>query len=84
MIELTEEQRRVVAAEENPTIVDPQTRESYVLVRKDMFDRIKRLLYDDSEMSHDDLRLLLACSSKENGWDEPGMDEYDNYDEHRK
>ncbi len=28
--------------------------------------------------------LLLARSSKENGWDEPGMEEYDNYDEHRK
>jgi hypothetical protein len=84
MIELTEEQRSVVSTQENPTIVDPLTKESYVLVRKDMFDRIKRLLYDDSEMTHDDLRLLLARSSKENGWDEPGMEEYDNYDEHRK
>jgi hypothetical protein len=84
MLELTEEQRQVVSAQENPTILDPQTREPYILVRKAVFDRIKGLLYDDSEMSHDELRLLLARSSKENGWDEPGMEDYDNYDEHRK
>jgi hypothetical protein len=84
MLELTEEQRQVALAEENPTILDPQTHEEHVLVRKTVFDRIKGLLYDDSEMTHDDLRLLLARSSKENGWDEPGMDQYDNYDEHRK
>jgi hypothetical protein len=49
-----------------------------------VFDQIKGLLHDDSEMSHDELRILLARSSKENGWDEPDMEEYDNYDEHRK
>jgi hypothetical protein len=84
MLELTEQQRQVVSNEENPTILDPQTREAYVLVRKAVFDRIKGLLYDDSEMTHDELRLLLAHSAKANGWDEPGMEEYDNYDEHRK
>jgi hypothetical protein len=84
MLELTEEQRQAVSSEENPTIVDPQTLEAYILIRKAVFDRIKRLLYDDSEMTHDELRLLLARSSKENGWDEPGMEEYDKYDEHHK
>ena len=84
MMELTEEQRQVVSGAENPMILDPQTHEAYVRVRKTVFDRIKGLLYDDSEMTHDELRLLLRRSSKENGWDEPGMDEYDHYDEHRR
>ena len=39
--------------------------------------RIKGLLYDDSELSHDELRLLLARSAKDNGWEEPGMQAYD-------
>jgi hypothetical protein len=34
-------------------------------------------------MTHDELRLRLARSSKENGWDEPGTEQYDNYNEHR-
>jgi hypothetical protein len=84
MLQLTEEQRQTVAAQENPTIVDPDTNAAYVLVRKELFDRIKSLLYDDGQLTHDDLRLMLAKSSKENGWDEPGMEEYDHYDEHRK
>ena len=81
LLELTEEQRQVVASEENPTILDPQTQEAYILVRKAVFDRIKGLLYDDTELTHDELRLLLAGSAKENGWDEPGMEQYDRYNE---
>ena len=84
MLELTEEQRQAVSTEDNPTVLDPQTHEAFILVRKATFERIKNLLYDDAEMTHDDLRLLLARSVKENGWDEPGMEEYDHYDEHRK
>lgn len=84
MIELTEEQQHALRSEDTPTVVDPATNAAYVLVRKDVFDRIKRLLYDDSEMTHDEMRHLLARSFKENGWDEPGMEAYDNYDEHRK
>ncbi len=43
MIELTEEQRQELARPE-PIIVDPLTRETYVLVRRDVYDRWKVLL----------------------------------------
>ena len=83
-IELTAEQSQAVFKGDEPTVIDPETKAAYILVPKDVFDRIKRLLYDDSEMTHDEMRMLLARSSKENGWDEPGMEAYDQYDEHRK
>lgn len=51
-----------------------------VLVRSDIFDRVRGLLGDD--WTHDDLLMLLARSSQENGWDEPGMEVYDEYDKH--
>ncbi len=38
--------------------------------------------YDDSEWTEGELRLQLARSAKENGWDEPGMEAYDTYDLH--
>ena len=44
----------------------------------DVFDRVRNILGDD--WSHDDMRKALARSSKENGWDEPGMEAYDHYD----
>ena len=66
-----------------PLVVDPQTQETYVLVRKAVYERMKNLLYDDSETPDDELRLLLARSAAANGWDEPEMADYDKYDEKR-
>ena len=83
MIELTHEQQQALA-NPNPVMIDPRTQEAYVLVRKDTFDRMKGLLYDDGDLTHDDLRQLLARSAQANGWNEPGMEAYDNYDEHMK
>jgi len=82
MIELTEEQRQELSKTE-PVAIDPITKETYVLVRKNVYDRIKGLLYDDGEWTDDELRLVLARSAEENGWNEPAMDDYDQYDANR-
>ena len=82
MIELTEVQRQELN-EVEPVAIDPSTKETYVLVRKNVYDRIKGLLYDDSEWTGDELRLELARSTEENGWNEPRMDDYDQYDANR-
>jgi hypothetical protein len=84
MLELTQEQRQAIAGAESPVILDPETQQSYVLVRKEVFDRIKALLYDDSEWTSDEQLRLLAESGKRAGWDALEMDVYDNYDENRK
>ncbi len=49
MIELTEEQHDQVArsGDEPVTIIDPHTQIVYVLVRKDIYDRISATLDDD-------------------------------------
>ena len=80
MIELTQEQRHAIAGAESPVVLDPETKESYVLVRKEVFDRIKALLYDDSDWTSDEQLRLLAESGKRAGWDAPEMDVYDNLD----
>lgn len=46
MIELTQEQRQALAAEDPPRVVDPQTNEVFVLVPADMYERL-RGLFDD-------------------------------------
>src|SRR5947209_12888787 len=52
MIELTEQQRQELSAPE-PVAIDPQTRETYVLVRREVYERLKALLalddYDPNE-----------------------------------
>jgi hypothetical protein len=52
MIELTEQQREELKNPE-PTAIDPRTRETYVLVRREAYERLKALLalddYDPDE-----------------------------------
>jgi hypothetical protein len=81
MFDLTEEQRRQLESGQAIDVTDPQTAQRYVVLRKDVYERVRQLLYDDSDWTDDELRLLLARSAKENGWEEPGMDAYDRYDE---
>ena len=84
MIELTDEERRRLESGQAVEIADAKTAQCYVVLRKDVYDRARHLLFDDSDWTDDDLRLQLARSAKENGWDEPAMDAYDRYDEERR
>jgi len=84
MIEFTEQQRQALQSlgDVAPTVLETNTH--YVLVRKDLYERLKSILDDDSAIGEEEFRLMLARSSEANGWDEPGMEVYDRYDEERR
>jgi hypothetical protein len=84
MIDLTHEQRANLENGKAVDFVDPETSQHYVVMKKETYDNVRRLIYDGSEWSDDELRLQLARSSKDNGWEDPGMDAYDRYDEERR
>ena len=77
MIQLTDEQRHQLESGKAVDVTDPQSTRHYVILSKDIYETVRRLLCDDSEWTDDELRLHLARSAKENGWDEPAMDAYD-------
>jgi hypothetical protein len=52
-----------------------------VILRKDLFERVKYLIYDDADLTQEEMRQILARLGTEAGWDDPQMDVYDNYDE---
>jgi hypothetical protein len=81
MIELTEAQRQQLESGKAVDVTDPQTAQCYVVLRKDVYERVRHLLYDDSPWTDEELRLQLARSAKENGWEDAGMEDYDRYDE---
>ena len=76
-ISLNDEQRQRLQSGKVIDVTDSETDEHYVVVVKEIYERIRHLIYDDSEWSTEELRLHLARSSKENGWEDPGMDAYD-------
>jgi hypothetical protein len=78
LIELTEQQQQQLGGLE-PLAIDPRTSEQYVLVRKDLYERMKEGFYDDSPWT-DEERLGLAWEAgRSAGWDD--MSEYDHYGE---
>jgi hypothetical protein len=77
MIELTEQQ---IQALENtgataPRLVNPRTKETFVLLRVDEYARLKQDEYDDSPWEREELQALAWEAGKLAGWED--MDEYD-------
>ena len=47
MIELTKEQRQELSGPE-PVAIDPETQQTYVLVRREVYERLRALLDEDT------------------------------------
>jgi hypothetical protein len=83
MIELTLEQRKAVAtdAETPPRVIDPSTHAKYVLVREELYDRVRQVLEVDEESRF--VREMTPHVMEvfgRDGWDDPAMDVYNELD----
>jgi hypothetical protein len=78
MVELNESLQQALAAQpdEPLRLVDPRTRETYVLVRADVYERLKGLDYDDSDFAIKDAYPLMDEVASREGWNDPEMDSY--------
>ncbi len=77
-IELTDQQQQAVDSEETPRLVDPRTGTAYVLLRADLFERLREALGDDFQVRDAYPAIDRAFAE---GWNDPKMDDYDRYDE---
>jgi hypothetical protein len=78
MIELTEAQRKALQEEAPPRLVDPTTNETYVLLRAELYDRLKGLLEEDLP-SMEEVGLLLEEVMKEDDANDPLLESYQKY-----
>ncbi len=78
---LPDELRSVVVAcpGEPLELIDEQAHRAYVLVPADEFQRLKTAA--DGELG--DTYAAQTESAMQAGWDDPRMDQYDDYDSHR-
>ena len=81
MIELTQQQLQALQHLEAtpPRVVNPNTKETFVLLRVDEYERLKAEAYDDSPWTREELHALAWEARKQAGWEE--MDEYDDLPE---
>jgi PHD/YefM family antitoxin component YafN of YafNO toxin-antitoxin module len=72
MIELTEEQLQALEMSETtpPRVVNPRTKETFVLLRVDEYERLKEEEYDDSSWTREELQALAWEVAERTGWEE--------------
>ena len=72
MIELTEQQAEALADRKAtpPRVVNPRTKETFVLLRVDEYERLKEAEYDDSPWTRDELQGLAWEAGERAGWEE--------------
>ena len=72
MIELTEQQMQSLENTEvtPPRVVNPRTREMFVLLRVDEFQRLTQEEYDDSPWTREELQALAWERVKHEDWAE--------------
>ena len=77
MIELTEQQLDALENIEGtpPRLMNPRTKEMYVLVPVDEYERLKEDEYDDTPWTKEELQALAWQAGEHVGWED--MDEYD-------
>ncbi|TVS10854.1 MAG: hypothetical protein EA424_24575 [Planctomycetaceae bacterium] len=81
MIELTEQQVAELKTPESMPlrVVNPWTRETFVLLRMEDYERLKAVDYDDSPWTSEERHALAWESGRHAGWED--MDDYDDLTE---
>lgn len=75
-MDLTQAQLQSIKAGQPVRIVAPEVGGECVVIRADIFDRLKNVLYDDSPLSQSEKSRLLVEAGLRAGWDAPEMDVY--------
>jgi PHD/YefM family antitoxin component YafN of YafNO toxin-antitoxin module len=72
MIELTEQQLQALQSPDAapPRVVNPRTKETFVLLRVEEYERLKEQAYDDSPWTREELQALAWETGERSGWDE--------------
>jgi hypothetical protein len=79
-IELTEQQRLAIrASEDPPTVIDPDTKTAYVLLKTEVYERLLRLLGDDDGLNTGQVAVLIEEAMREADADDPLLESYQNY-----
>ena len=72
MIELTEQQSQALEHPDSipPRVVNPRTKETFVLLRVEEYERLKEQEYDDSPWTREELEALAWGAGEHTGWEE--------------
>ena len=79
MTTITAEIKQAIQATGHARVEDPETHETYVVLKADVYDHIRSLIEPDAR----DAYPLAQKAFGADGWDDPIMDEYNTLDPRR-
>jgi hypothetical protein len=78
MIELTEEQRQELTGPQPLRAIDPSTQQRYVLVREEVYERLRAAL-DEGALDSGEVGALIERTMREYDTDDPLLESYQKY-----
>lgn len=83
-IEMTKSQRlAIIGSDSSVRLLDPETHQEYVVLRAELYQRLRHLLYEDRDASPQIAYPLVDEVFREDR-DDPKMAEYDYYEDHKR
>jgi hypothetical protein len=81
MIELTEPFQRALDNQPNEPlqVVDPRTKQTYVLLRNEEYERMKEILDEDDGLDMRQVAVLIAEAMREDDEQDPLLESYQKY-----
>ncbi len=76
MVELTELQQEAVDSSPEPRFIHPRTKETYVLVRAEVYERIRGLLADGDGPDMRQVAVLVERAMREDDAGDPTLEFY--------
>jgi hypothetical protein len=77
MIELNEQQRQELNGSE-PVAIDPATNQTHVLVKSELYQRVRHL-FDDEGLDMRQVGFLIEEAMREDDANDPLLESYQNY-----
>jgi hypothetical protein len=83
MLELSEQQQQALAnrQEEPLQLINPRTKQTYVLLPRELFERVKNILEDEDGTAGIDVSALIADAMREDDENDPLLESYQIYRE---
>jgi len=76
MLELSEKEQQAVDTLPETRLIDPRTKNEYVLIRAELFDRLKSVLTDDAELDMKQVAILVERAMAEYDENDPSLEVY--------
>ncbi len=76
---LSLDQQQALEKGEPVRTVEPTTALECVILRADVFDRLKTFVYNDGPLSEAERLAAIQYAGQKAGWDDPELDVYEEY-----